>query len=87
MGYRYSTLPAHPVYPHPGYTPPLRTLTPGLVTVPRAVYSGQLMAVGLISVGQLSLYTLFSGFRTMTEVYNLVEIHRINNHLSIPGTK
>ena len=38
------------------------------------------LAVGLISVGQLSLDTHISGFGTMTEVYNLVRIGRINNH-------
>ena len=42
------------------------------------------MAVGLISVAQLSLYTEISGFQELTEVYNLVDIGRINNHLLIP---
>ena len=41
------------------------------------------MVVGLRSVAQLSLDGHISGFRTMTEVYNLIEIGRINNHLSI----
>ena len=43
------------------------------------------MAVGLKSVDQLSLDELFSGFQGMTEVYNLSEIGRINNHYYIPG--
>ena len=45
------------------------------------------MAVGLKSVGQLSLSLVFSGFLGMTEVYNLVRIGRINNHSSIPGNE
>ena len=43
------------------------------------------MAVGLYSVGQLTLGAVFSGFEGMTEVYNLVKIGRITNHFSIPG--
>ena len=43
------------------------------------------MAVGLISVGQLSLDSRFSVFGTITEVYNLVEIGKLINHLHIPG--
>ena len=42
-------------------------------------------AVGLRSVGQLSLSARFSGLLSMTEVYNLADIGRINNHLYIPG--
>ena len=45
------------------------------------------MVVGLKSVDQVSLYLLFSGFQGITEVYNLMEIGRINNHYDIPGTK
>ena len=45
------------------------------------------VAVGLISVHQLSLDDRFSGSQGITEVYNLVEVGRINNHSSIPGTK
>ena len=45
------------------------------------------MVVGLISVRQLSLDPQISGFQGMTEVYNLLEIDRINNHLYIPGNK
>ena len=55
------------------------------VPVP-AVYSGRNSVVGLKSVGQLTLDARISGFGTMTEVYNLVKIGRINNHSSIPGT-
>ena len=45
------------------------------------------MAVGLISVGQLSLSEHFSGSRVMTEVYNLSDIGRINNHSFIAGNE
>ena len=45
------------------------------------------MVVGLISVDQLSLVTQISDIRGFTEVYNLCIAGRINNHLSIPGTK
>ena len=44
------------------------------------------MVVGLKSVVQLSLYDQISGFQDMTEVYNLRNIGRINNHLVILGT-
>ena len=60
----------HPVPPTPG-TPPLPAPA---ATVAYSVYSGLLMAVGLISVAQLSLYGHFSEIRTITEVYNLLEI-------------
>ena len=43
------------------------------------------MAVGLISVHQLTLGTHFSGFQGMTEVYNLLRIGIFNNHSFIPG--
>ena len=45
------------------------------------------MVVGLKSVEQLSLSDRFSGFQGITEVYNLVDIGRINNHFVIPGTE
>ena len=83
-------LPAHPASPHtpgtplpPGYTSEQVLYTAGWV---RAVYSQLYMAVGLKSVDQLTLRRVFSGFQVMTEVYNLVEVGRINNHLLIPGT-
>ena len=87
MGYRYSP----PWYPpglhHPGYTPALRT-SPASARVPAAGSArGLNEVVGLKSVGQLSLYVLISGFQGITEVYNLTEIGRINNHYDIPGNK
>ena len=45
------------------------------------------MAVGLKSVGQLTLGPVFSGFQGITEGYNLVKVGRISNHLPIPGIK
>ena len=48
---------------------------------------GYKVAVGLKSVEQLTLGLYFSGFLGMTEVYNLSEIGRINNHFLIPGIK
>ena len=50
--------------------------------VPRLNY-----AVGLISVGQLSLCAEISESEGMTEVYNLVKVGRNNNHLLIPGNE
>ena len=43
------------------------------------------MVVGLRSVDQLSLDDQISGSQTMTEVYNLLRIGRINNHYCILG--
>ena len=45
------------------------------------------IVVGLISVDQLSLYGQISETGTMTELYNLLRIGRINNHSAFPGTK
>ena len=42
------------------------------------------MAVGLRSVDQLSLVGHISGSQGMTEVYNVRNIGRINNHSFIP---
>ena len=42
--------------------------------------------VGLKSVDQLTLEALFSGFRTITEVYNLATADNPNDHFHIPGT-
>ena len=47
--------------------------------------AGTNLAVGLISVGQLSLSTHFSGFLEFTEVYNLLRIDNPNDHYDIPG--
>ena len=81
-GYRYSTPPAHPSYHHPGYTPPTTVIAvhgPGMQS--REVK----VVVGLISVEQLSLSALISGFWGITEVYNLLRIGNPNDHKLIPG--
>ena len=57
-----------PVYPHPGYTPPPHRTVTGLLGLAVPVQC----AVGLISVDQLSLSVQISGFRGITEVYNVV---------------
>ena len=44
-------------------------------------------AVGLKSVRQLTLGAHISDITGMTEVYNLVETGRINNHCYIPGNE
>ena len=82
VGTRYSTLPP-PTHPHyPGYTLPLaRQYEDGCTRCP----ASRNMAVGLISVDQLTLDSRFSGSLGMTEVYNLRYIGRINNHSFIPG--
>ena len=69
-------------------TPP-RTMPVVYMTsvLPRGRYPRLNIVVGLKSVDQLSLSVQISGSRTITEVYNLVEIGRIINHFSIPGTK
>ena len=43
--------------------------------------------MGLKSVEQLTLDGLFSGFRGITEVYNLVELGNPDDHYVIPGNK
>ena len=80
-------LPAPQSYHHPGYTPPHHMLTPGLITVPHVHVPEVNSAVGLKSVDQVSLSLHFSGFQGFTEVYNLVEIHKITNHSVIPGNE
>ena len=45
------------------------------------------MAVGLISVHQLSLDGHFSGFEGITEVYNLLTVGNPNDHKYILGFK
>ena len=83
VGTRYSTPPSPPRYPHPGYTPPCR-----YSVIIR--YTGQCgqsnSAVGLKSVGQLTLRVHFSDFRGITEVYNLLDAGDPNDHNVIPGT-
>ena len=56
-----------------------------MTAVPRAVYGGLNMVVGLKSVSQLSLGAHFSDIQGITEVYNLSKIDRINNHSFILG--
>ena len=81
-GYRYSP-PSHPPqYPYPGYTPPPYPCTELSCTGPTP---GPNSAVGLKSVGQLTLEAVFSGLQGITEVYNLLGTGRINNHFLIPG--
>ena len=82
VGTRYSP-PTQPPQPHyPGYTLPLPRhhgeQLPGPVWRLNS-------AVGLISVEQLSLSTQFSGFRGMTEVYNVAEAGNPDDHLYIVG--
>ena len=80
---RYSTPPDPPSSHYPGYTPP-----PGIVYT---VYGYSMparskVAVGLISVEQLSLYAHFSGFQGITEGYNLAIAGNPDDHNVIPGT-
>ena len=58
-----------------------------MVTVLHVLAARKNMAVGLISVDQLSLCGHFSGFLGMTEVYNLSLVGRINNHFLILGNE
>ena len=75
--------PVHPS-PYPGYTS-------RYCPAPSAAVPGSSRwlnkAVGLKSVDQLSLSVRISGSGGMTEVYNLSEIGRINNHKGIPGNE
>ena len=76
-------LPAHPGHPTiPGTPPP--TMSVLAVAVPWS--QEYKVAVGLISVGQLSLSVHFSGFQGITEVYNLSDTGNPNDHKCIPGT-
>ena len=63
--------PGPPHIPIPGYTLPMPALASRRVAAP---WHAKYMAVGLISVGQLTLRALFLDLRTITEVYNLVRI-------------
>ena len=68
---RYSTLPVHP----PGTTPGTPASAWSLAgTLPHGHVPESNMAVGLISVAQVSLGAQISGFLRFTEVYNLVRI-------------
>ena len=76
-GYRYSP-PPDPPGPHP----PRVHLHPTLLhaEADTALYPGLNMVVGLKTVGQLTLSVHFSGFRGITEVYNLSKAGNPNNH-------
>ena len=73
------TSPIPRVHPSPARHYRVRTLP-----LPHGHDGGVNMAVGLRSVGQLSLDAHISGLRGMTEVYNVINIGRINNHFTIP---
>ena len=81
---RVVPLPTPPSSHHPGYTSSTTLLHAEADTVLAARAKE---AVGLISVGQLSLWVLFSVLQGITEVYNLVETGRIINHSVIPGNE
>ena len=75
--YRYSP-PQHPPGPHyPGYTLPVRHWH---VHCRTGMVPSSKCAVGLKSVEQLSLSAEFSGFRGMTEVYNLLVAGNPDDH-------
>ena len=88
-------LAGYPVLPsrHPPSSPPPRVHpcpTEQCRTAVEPWYGGAARlnsVVGLNSVDQLSLSVRFSGFEGMTEVYNLLKVGRINNHLYIPGNE
>ena len=86
-GYRYSPSRHPPGYHYPGYTPPPPSGHGQPGTLPHGSYSGHNMVVGLKSVAQLTLEVLISGFRGITEGYNLATVGRINNHFVILGNK
>ena len=83
-GYRYSPPSTHPPSHYPGYTLPPG---PGMLRAVHGAVRLSKCVVGLRSVAQLTLSALFSGFRTITEVYNLAVAGIFNNHYSIPGNK
>ena len=82
---RYSPPWYPPVPHHPGYTPMPADVQTRMSARPHSHVPRLNMAVGLKSVGQLSLYAQISDIGGMTEVYNLVRIDRINNHFLIVG--
>ena len=65
-------------------TPPLPAPHPGTTVAPAVVSEA---AVGLISVDQLTLSAEISGFRGITEGYNVVIAGNPNDHKLFPGTK
>ena len=77
MGTRYSPSRTHPHPTTPG-TPSHGG--PGILRVPHGQSREHKVAVGLISVDQLSLYAQISGFQGMTEGYNLVTAGNPNDH-------
>ena len=83
-GYPVVPLPTHPSSRTPGTPPPAPQLVPVQLS---AVFLRLKYAVGLYSVGQLSLSVRFSRFLGMTEVYNLAVAGIINNHKYIPGNE
>ena len=75
-----------PPIPYPGYTPPRPHRHTSLLHRVLTAASARLnIAVGLRSVDQLSLSTQISGFRGMTEVYNLAKAGNPNDHYVIAG--
>ena len=85
-GTRYSTLPDPPRPHHPGYTSPTASWPAARPACCTRTAARLKQAVGLKSVDQLTLSTKISGFRGMTEVYNLRVAGNPNNHFLITGT-
>ena len=87
VGYRYSTLPVPtqpPLPTTPGTPPPATRCT----AVHARGQSGRVnMAVGLISVEQLSLEAQISDISLMTEVYNVAEAGNPDDHNVIAGNE
>ena len=75
--------PTHPIPTTPGTPSPY----PYMPYVALLLAARLKEAVGLKSVDQLSLGTHFSGFRGMTEVYNLSIAGNPNDHFYIPGNE
>ena len=70
MGTGYS--PSQPTHQYP--TPGTPSPCPSTRTLPEPRHMPHKVAVGLISVAQLTLSAHFSDIRAITEVYNLVII-------------
>ena len=77
-------LPAHPHPPTPGT--PSRYCHDAHASWDGGA-RGLNVVVGLRSVDQLTLSMHFSGFRGITEVYNLCIARNPDDHKHIPGTK